>query len=255
MLWTKEQIRDAMEFCQQFDIPQNFVLHQNVTTRGAIFVPILGNLRGSVGASTWSHNRGGDYIRRRTSPTNPNSTRQQAMRTFLGTLAALWSSVLTPAQREEWNVWAGNQAKEGPLGNSINWTGMNGYVALNTRLLDAGDNRIDAPPIVVAPTGLLTFAADISAATTADLTFTGTPLAANHKLVTWMSLPQSGAALPNFKQCRIVGYSVAAQASPQAALLPFSVISGQTCVFFAAIMDDETGLISPFLRAVDTSDY
>ena len=221
----------------------------------AIIVPILGNLRGSIGANTFSHNRGGDYVRRRVSPTNPNSTRQQTMRTFLGTLAALWSSLLTPAQREEWNVWASNQAKEGPLGNTINWSGINGFVALNAHLLDAGDARIDAPPIVVAPTGLLTLSVDISAATTADITFTGTPLAANHKLVTFMSLPQSGAALPNFKQCRIVGYSAAAQASPYAATIPFSVISGQTCVFFTAIMDDDTGLFSPFLRAVDTSDY
>ena len=221
----------------------------------AIIVPILGNLRGSIGANTFSHNRGGDYVRRRVSPTNPNSTRQQTMRTFLGTLAALWSSTLTPAQREQWNIWSGNQAKEGPLGNSINWSGINGYVALNTHLLDAGDLRIDAPPAVVAPTGLLTLSVDISAATTADFTFTGTPLAANHKLVTFMSLPQSGAALPNFKQTRIVGYSAAAQASPYAATLPFSVITTQTVVFFTAIMDDETGLFSPFLRSVDTSDF
>lgn len=221
----------------------------------AIIQPILGSLRGSIGDNTFSHNRGGDYVRRRVSPTNPNSTRQQTMRTFLGTLAALWSSTLTPAQREQWNTWAGQQAKEGPLGNSINWTGINGYVALNTHLLDSGDARIDAPPVVVAPTGLLTLSIDVSAITTADVTFTGTPLAANHKAVMFMSLPQSGTAEPNFKQCRIVGYSAAAQASPWAATLPFSVISGQKVVFFVAILDDETGLFSPFLRSVDVSDY
>ena len=177
------------------------------------------------------------------------------MRTFLGTLAALWSSTLTPVQREQWNVWASNQNKEGPLGNSINLTGINAYVWTNAHLLDAGDARIDIPPIVVAPTGLLTLSVDISAITTADITFTATPLAANHKAVMFMSLPQSGAAQPNFKQCRIVGYSAAAQASPWAATLPFSVTSGQTVVFFVAILDDETGLISPFLRSVDLSDY
>lgn len=221
----------------------------------AIIQPILGTLRGSIGDNTFSHNRGGDYVRRRVAPTNPNSTRQQTMRTYLGTLAALWGSTLTPAERAQWNVWAGQQAKEGPLGNSINLTGINGYVWTNCHLLDAGDTRIDAPPIVVAPTGLLTLSVDVSALNTADITFTATPLAANHKLVTFMSLPQSGAAQPNFKQCRIVGYSAAAQASPYAATLPFSVISGQTVVFFVAILDDETGLFSPFLRAVDTSDY
>ncbi len=223
--------------------------------KGAIIQPLLFTARGSVGNVTFSHNRGGDYVRRRVAPTNPNSTRQQTMRTLLGTLAALWSSTLTPAQRGQWTTWAGNQAKEGPLGNSINWTGINGYVALNTHLLDAGDARIDAPPVVVAPTGLLTLSVDVSALAVADVTFTGTPLAANHKAVLFMSLPQSGTAEPNFKQCRIVGYSAAAQASPWAAALPFDVISGQTVVFFCAIMDDETGLFSPFLRAVDLSDY
>lgn len=221
----------------------------------AIIQPILGSLRGSIGDNTFSHNRGGDYVRRRVSPTNPNSTRQQAMRTILSTLAGLWSSTLTPAQRAQWNTWAENQSKEGPLGNSINLTGINAYVWLNSHLLDAGDTRIDAPPIVVAPTGLLTMSVDVSAITTGDVTFTGTPLAANHKAVLFMSLPQSGAAEPNFAQCRIVGYSAAAQASPWAATLPFNVTSGQTVVFYCAIMDDETGLFSAFLRAVDTSDY
>ncbi len=223
--------------------------------KGAIIQPILGSLRGSIGNNTFSHNRGGDYVRRRAAPTNPNSTRQQTMRTILGTLSSLWSTTLTPAQRGEWNTWASNQAKEGPLGNSINWTGHNGYISNNAHLIDAGDTRIDAPPAVVAPTGLLTLSVDISAATTADFTFTGTPAAANHKLVAFMSLPQSGAAEPNFKQSRIVGYSAAAQASPWAATLPFSVVTGQTVVFFVAIMDDETGLFSSFLRAVDKSDF
>ena len=221
----------------------------------AKFSPILGTLRGSVGNNTFSHNRGGDYVRRRNAPTNPNSTRQQTMRTILGSLSGLWSTTLTPAQREAWNVWAGNQTREDALGNSINLTGLNGYQLTNTHLLDAGDTRIDDPPIAVAPTGLLTLSVDISAATTADATFTGTPIAANHKPVMFMSLPQSGAAEPNFKHCRIVGYGAAAQASPWAATLPFSVQSGQKVVFFVAIMDDETGLFSPFLRSVDLSDY
>ncbi len=221
----------------------------------AIIQPILGSLRGSIGDNTFSHNRGGDYVRRRVSPTNPNSTRQQTMRTILGSLAALWSTGLTAGQREQWNTWAANQNKEGPLGNSISLTGINAYVWLNSHLVDAGDPRIDAPPVIVAPIGLLTFAVDVSALNTADVTFTGTPLAANHKAVLFMSLPQSGAAQPNFKQSRIVGYSVAAQASPWAATTPFGVISGQTVVFWGAILDDETGLISPFLRAVDVSDY
>jgi len=133
----------------------------------AIIVPILGNLRGSVGANTFSHNRGGDYVRRRVSPTNPNSTRQQTMRTILAGLAAAWSQILTANQRAAWNVWAANQAKEGPLGNSINLTGINGFIWCNSHILDASDARRDDPPAQVAPGPLDTFAVDVSAPTTA----------------------------------------------------------------------------------------
>ncbi len=221
----------------------------------AIFVPILGQMRGSVGANTWSHNRGGDYIRRRVSPTNPNSTRQQTMRSLLSSIASQWSSLLTTVQRAAWNTWAAQQAKEGPLGNSINLTGINGFVWCNTHVLDATDTLLADPPVDVAPNALLTMSADISALTTADITFTATPLGATQRSVLFMSLPQSGEAEPNFKQCRIVGYSALAQASPWAATLPFPVLIDQKVVFFAAVYDNATGLFSQFLRAVDTADY
>lgn len=220
----------------------------------AIFVPILGNLRGSIGDNTFSHNRGGDYVRRRVSPTNPNSTRQQTMRSLLGTYAAAWAA-LTAAQREAWNTWAESQSRTGPLGNSINLTGINAYVMLNCRIIDSGNTAISNPPVDVAPDSLTSFSVDISAATTGDVTFAPTPLGADEQIQMFMSLPQSGVAEPNFKQCRIVGYSSKAQTTPWAATLPFSVQSGQKVVFYAARFDSATGLISAYLRAVDTADY
>ncbi|MBA7645775.1 hypothetical protein ES703_53533 [subsurface metagenome] len=221
----------------------------------AIFVPILGNLRGSIGANTYSHNRGGDYVRRRVAPTNKNSTRQQTMRALLSTYASAWSLGLLPAQREAWNTWAGQQAKEGPLGNSINLTGINGFIWCNTHIADAGDAQINIPPAEVAPVALQTLLVDISAAAVADVTFTPTPIDADERVVMFMSLPQSGEAEPNFKQCRIVGYSDLGQTTPWAATLPFVVGVGFKVIFFAAKYHSLTGLFSQFLRAVDTADY
>ena len=223
--------------------------------KGAIFVPLLGNLRGSVGANTFSHNRGGDYVRRRVSPTNPNSTRQQTMRTILADLASAWSNQLSAAQQSAWNVWAGQQNREGPLGNSINLTGINGFVWCNSHILDAGDAQINDPPAVVAPDPLNTMTVDVSAANVADVTFTGTPVIAGNRLVMFMSLPQAGAASPNFKQCRIVGYSADNQASPWAATIPFVVGVSLRVIFFTATYMSTTGLLSGFLRATDTADY
>lgn len=220
----------------------------------AIIQPILGSLRGSIGDNTFSHNRGGDYVRRRVSPTNPNTTRQQVMRALLGTYAAAWAALTAP-QREAWNTWAEQQNRTGPLGNTINMSGINGYVLCNTRIGDAGGTPLTDPPVDVAPDSLTTMSADISAADTADITFTPTPLGAAERVIMFMSLPQSGVAEPNFKQCRIVGYSALAQASPWAATLPFTIQVGQKVIFFAARFDEATGLISAYLRAVDTADY
>lgn len=221
----------------------------------AIFVPILGNLRGSVGADCFSHNRGGDYLRRRVAPTNKNSTRQQTMRALLSTLASQWNNALSDQQREAWNTWAGLQAKEGPLGNTINLTGINGFISCNCHTKDAGDNLLLDVPALTAPHALATFSVDISALNTADVTFSQSPLDAHMRLVMFMSLPQSGSAQPNFKQSRIVGYSNLAETSAWAATIPFSVIWGQSVVFWGAQYDDRSGLFSQFLRAVDTADY
>ncbi|GAJ05985.1 unnamed protein product, partial [marine sediment metagenome] len=174
---------------------------------------------------------------------------------LLSSLASQWSSLLTTEQRLAWNTWAGQQPKEGPLGNSINLTGINGFIWTNCHVLDAGDTILDDPPVDVAPNALLTMSADVSALTTADITFADTPLGATLRSVLFMSLPQSGEAEPNFKQCRIVGYSALAQASPWAATLPFPVLVDQKVIFFAAVYDNATGLFSQFLRAVDTADY
>ena len=177
------------------------------------------------------------------------------MRALLADLASAWSNQLTANQQNAWNTWASQQNREGPLGNSINLSGINGFIWCNTHVLDAGDAQLADPPIIVAPDPLDTFSVDISAALVADVTFTSTPLIAISRIVMFMSLPQSGAASPNFKQCRIVGFSDLAQASPWAATLPFNVVSGMRVIFFAATYNNSTGLFSGFLRAVDTADY
>ncbi len=235
----------ALTFIFSAIVPRGF-------RRGAIFVPILGEIRGKIGANVFSHNRGGDYIRRFVAPVNPNSTRQQFMRSTLGILATLWSTTLTQLQRDAWSAWAATQTRIGPLGNNISLTGINAYVWTNSHILDAGDTRIDLPPVTVSPNALLTMVPTISADTTADLVFSDTPLGANERPVMFMSLPQSGSAQPNQKQSRIVGYGALAQASPWAATLPFSVQIGQSVVFWGAVYDSATGLISAFLRSYQT---
>ena len=52
---------------------------------------------GSIGASVYSHNRYGAYIRARSVPVNPNTDRQVAIRNAIRALTIAWGN--TPGQR------------------------------------------------------------------------------------------------------------------------------------------------------------
>jgi hypothetical protein len=201
----------------------------------AKFFNLLGNLSGSIGANTFSRNRGGSYVKLRSMPTNPNSTRQQAVRNAMSGLSAYWKT-LTAAQKSNWNSFAFYHPRTDPVGNSISVTGANYFVALNTRLVDSGLAKVDDAPTVTEPMGLLTFSVARTTATTVTVTYTATPLTAGHKLLLFMSLPSSGDRNPNLAQCRQVGYSAAAQASPWVPTIPFAWSVGQTVTFYGCIM-------------------
>lgn len=105
----------------------------------------LGQPSGSVGGITFSHNKGGYYIRKRNIPTNPNSARQQAVRANLGTLAAMWAS-LTQAQQDAWNLYAANVPMLDQYGEGRTLTGMQHFIRSNTVALLAGAAIIESGP-------------------------------------------------------------------------------------------------------------
>jgi len=124
---------------------------------------MVGDLSGSIGSTTASHNKYGSYFRSKVIPVNPNSTRQQAVRTFFATLVSAWNDTLTTAQRNAWNLWATNTTIQGKDGNPINITGQNAYIRFNTARLQIGGSRVDEGPVIfnngAPPTG---FAATLS---------------------------------------------------------------------------------------------
>lgn len=103
---------------------------------------------GSIGGMTAAHNKGGMYLRSRSTPINPNTPFQQAMRANLGSLATEWNDTLTDAQRSAWEDYASNVPIVDTLGEPRPITGLNWYVAINTiRLQAALDSLPDAPTI------------------------------------------------------------------------------------------------------------
>jgi hypothetical protein len=102
----------------------------------ALFVPILGPLSGSIGASTFSRNRFGSYARLRVTPVNTNTPPQQLSREVFTFVTINWSS-LTEAQRATWIAYADQTPVLNSQGASIILTGAQWFMKVNALRLAA----------------------------------------------------------------------------------------------------------------------
>lgn len=93
--------------------------------------PIVAEVRGSIGGTTFSRNRGGTYARYRASPTQPGSSSQGLARGTLSGLVAWWKGVLTPAERDAWDAFALNNPVQNRVGQSVNIGGLGWFNRAN----------------------------------------------------------------------------------------------------------------------------
>jgi hypothetical protein len=123
-------------------------------------------MSGSMAGNTYARNRFGNYVRARTKPINPNSSRQQAVRAAIAYLTDRWSNTLTAVQRAAWNQYGSNVAMKNKLGETVYLTGFNHYIRSNSILKVQGITLINAGPTVFElPAQDTTFAITASEAT------------------------------------------------------------------------------------------
>lgn len=127
--------------------------------------PLAADLSGSIGSTTASRNRFGPYFRTKAIPVNPNTTRQQTIRTLFATLVNNWTNMLSQVQRDAWETWAANTTILGKDGQPINITGQNAYIRFNTIRLQIGGTRVDPAPIVFNNGSPVTSFSDTSTST------------------------------------------------------------------------------------------
>lgn len=125
------------------------------------FGNIASDARGKIGGTTYSKNRSGAYAKRKTSPTNRNTTAQSVVRTNFTGLTKAWGSVLSGAQQTEWNNFATLWPRTDVFGNSVKISGQNMFISLGQRALQIGlPYLLDPPadlsviPIPIDPTSL-----------------------------------------------------------------------------------------------------
>ncbi len=218
------------------------------------FTPGIGvaALSGSMGGTTASHNKGGQYFRNRSIPTNPRTVPQLARRATLSTLSANWQD-LTQANRDAWTEHARQNPTTDSLGASILLSGQQDFIKLNSKILLSGNAQIDVPPIVASPPAFFTIdqTADVGAGTF-ELAFTD-PLEAGNQIELWAALLDSAGRNYVENQYRFISFSAVDQATPFAnqadieAVLGTATV-GQTLHVKAAQFDPATGQSSVFLR-------
>lgn len=106
------------------------------------------DMRGSIAGTTFSKNRFGQYARARTKPVNPNTTRQDAVRSGVAEATARWSETLNNASRILWNEYAALVAMKNRLGETVFLSGFNHYIRSNAFRISLGFAAIDAAPAI-----------------------------------------------------------------------------------------------------------
>lgn len=217
----------------------------------AVFTPgpAIGAISGSIGGTTFSHNKGGPYMRRRGIPTTTPTDAQLDTRARLIQISQAYAG-LTPGEKLSWRTYAENTPIVNALGNQIRATAHQCFVGINSLRLKLGDGILDVPVQGAAPVPLLTMvlSTDIGAGDF-EVAFTTTPLGAGVKLyVRGCLVDSSGVA---YVKNRLVyfAYSAAALVSPYNIESEFAAkfgtpAIGQVAWIEARAYDEATGLMS-----------
>lgn len=104
---------------------------------GAMMVDASGKLGGQV----FSKNRGGAYIRTKTTPLNPQTTAQMAIRGIFASISSAWSG-LTEESRQSFNNLVSSYARTDIFGDLRNPSGKNLFQRLNQNLVISGQAQI-----------------------------------------------------------------------------------------------------------------
>lgn len=207
---------------------------------------------GSIGATVHSHNRFGQYIRSRSVPVNPNTTRQVAIRNATRSIAIAWQNTLTQAQRDAWNVYGANVSWTNKLGDAVNLTGLNHYIRSNAESVALGFGRIDVAPVIftLAAAELVLGCTASEATQQLSITFDDTAFWASEAgsfQHFYMGIPQnSGIGFfggPYKYVASVAGVSPAV--SPKLATAPFPFAEGQRIWLRSRIMRAD-GRLSEF---------
>lgn len=107
---------------------------------------MVSDARGQIGGVVFSRNAAGAYVRNNSSPVNPNTSRQQAIRSGFGQAAARWRDTLTAAQRAAWEAYAQQTPVPNVFGGKDIISGIAFYCRFNGTWISEGETAVDDGP-------------------------------------------------------------------------------------------------------------
>ena len=118
---------------------------------------LVTGMSGKLNGSVMARNKGGSYVRNKTTPTNPRSTYQQMRRAVFGSVSSAWRG-LSQIAIDSWNHIAADYPYTDYWGDQRYLSGHGLHQKLQTNLSTAGYPLLSLPILPVAVTEVTSMA-------------------------------------------------------------------------------------------------
>lgn len=213
------------------------------------------DVRGKLGNVVYMRTRAGAVARQRVDPTQTATPARNAVKSAMGSVITAWFTGMTDQKRLAWSQYATLLNRSDVFGQRKRYDALRAFLAVNLRRAYAGLGLLVTPPVNAVVRGLLSLSVTASAASggTFSITFTPSPLPANHRLWIWSTVSlQPG--INNYQPwLRWIGMSNAAVASPYDPSVAWrnkfiSAFAGDAIGWRVQVLNDTNGLVSPGMR-------
>jgi len=174
---------------------------------------MIADMRGKINGTVHSKNRFGQYMRNKTSPVNPQTSFQSAVRSSFATFTQGWRS-LTELQRDAWAGAVDAFVRNNVFGDATRLTGANLYISLNRFIATIGGVAITSPPIPAAVTAISISDVDADISDDSILVTYAPAIPATHTVAVFATPPQSAGVAFVKNKYRFIESIVAADVSP-----------------------------------------
>jgi hypothetical protein len=195
--------------------------------------------RGRMGGLVYNTFRGMATVKAKHAPAQPRSPLQLAVRARAVDLARAWAD---NAYQANWNAYAAAHPYLDGMGLTIRATGLNWYIALNSRLLALGVAAVETPPADPAPGAVDGF---VPTGGAGEIVCVWTdPTDADHKIEFWMDGPHTAG-----RQGSLPKAHLAEQRPAAAATYTFTGLLPGTYTLWVRALTSADGQVGPWATA------